>query len=116
MPDEVYVSVVESEPLHIKISELERIVVQPAEQEAVNVRIIESEKISVSLCEPEAINVTIVGSLLGHGITSPITDHGDVETSEETENDLLLFNSEKKKYENRNVLSFDINTDEVIIT
>ena len=115
MAEEIYVSVVESEPLYVEVREPERIIVQPMEGEAIHIQMIESEKIRVSLTEPEVINVTITGSLFGHGIASSITDHGDIESLDEAKNDLLLFNTEKKKYENRKVLSFDENTDEIII-
>lgn len=76
---------------------------------------VESEKIVVSMSEPEPINVTIIGGTLGHGIASSITDHGDVESKNEKKNDIFLFNSNKKKYENKQVLSFDEHTNEVII-
>lgn len=81
----------------------------------IHVSVVESEPIHVQMSEPQAINVIIIGSTLGHGIASPITDHGDVESLNERKNDLLLFNSVKKKYENKQLLSFDEATDEFII-
>lgn len=116
MGEDVSVKVSESERLGVQVLESEPVVLRVGEQSSnVNVELVESERIVVCLSKPEAINVRIVGSLLGHGLTSPVTDHGDVESSGERKNDVLLFNSGKKKYENKQILSFDESTDEVII-
>ncbi len=115
MAEELKILTPESEDLHLQMPQLESIAIQLAGDKVINVQSVESEKICLCLSEPEPIHVTLVGSMLGHGIASPITDHGDVESLDEKKNDLLLFNSIKNKYENKQVLSFDETTDEVII-
>ena len=74
-----------------------------------------AKDIRLTIKEPEEIRVTIVGGAPGHGFASPITDHGDVESSGEQSNDILVFNPDKEKYVNKQILSFDETTDEVII-
>lgn len=115
MAEELKILTPESEDLHFQMPQLESIAIQLAGDQVINVQSVESEKICLCLSEPQPIHVTLVGSMLGHGIASPITDHGDVESANEQKNDLLLFNPDKKKYENKRLLSFDETTDEFII-
>ena len=115
MAEELKIATTKLENFHLQMPQLESIAVQLAGNKVINVQSVESEKICLCLSEPEPIHVTLVGSMLGHGIASPITDHGDVESANEQKNDVLLFNPDQKKYENKRLLSFDETTDEFII-
>lgn len=115
-PEDLEVEIEEARAVALQMKGPEVIALQVAGEGVINVRTVVLEHLRVCLSEPEAIRVTIVGGVLGHGVASPITDHGDVESSGEQDNDVLVYDLGKGKYANKQILSFDEVTDEVIIS
>lgn len=114
-PEDLKVKIKEAKAVTLKMKGPEAIALQVAEESLINVQTVVLEQLRFCLGEPEPIRVSVIGGILGHGVASPITDHGDVESSGEQNNDILVFNPDKKKYVNKQILSFDEDTDEVII-